>query len=502
MDKAIYSSFFKNKNVRLAPVGIKASSQNAERTFFDILRKNGLLDNKENFSNIFNKENRLFSLPDQNLEDFFGKYTFKREAQLKFALQVWERGKKSDDMLVLNNEFVVKLKRKVSTKQFEKMLDNKKLTIVNADKWANDFFIVRFNYGTYEELFETIERVSNNKGWSKLIEFIHPNFESVTQRNDVENSCTINLMYYQPKWLDIIKAPKAWDYINTHNLYKKTIPLVLVDQGIDVNHVEFRPDQFYDGINAFSKNSSILPDDQNENHGTACSGILLSQNKYQGILGIAPDLAKVYGIKIFEMQGATEYSAKNGLIRTALITYANFPNNLPMVYNFSCKLAGYDDSIQDAFTYLNSSKKLLVCAAGNKSLTGNTDIVFPAQLAHSICVGSVNIDVDTGKIGWSDFNCHTGDIRSIDVCAPGNLIETTSTNQHYCTFSGTSFATPLVSGLAAMIFSINPDLTSTKVKEIILDTANPHFDGYEARMGRGVIDCEAAIRSAHETLIV
>ena len=98
----------------------------------------------------------------------------------------------------------------------------------------------------------------------------------------------------------------------------------------------------------------------------------------------------------------------------------------------------------------------------------------------------------------------------LDVMAPGTNIMTTTLHNQYIENSGTSFACPHASGLAALILSINPELTNVEVNDIIESTSRKiHSDSYiygsvadrpngtwNNEMGYGLIDATAAVRAA------
>jgi|GEM_PF-6703157 len=103
---------------------------------------------------------------------------------------------------------------------------------------------------------------------------------------------------------------------------------------------------------------------------------------------------------------------------------------------------------------------------------------------------------------------------NLDIVAPGSNIYSTSLNNKYGVGSGTSFAAPQVSGVAALILSVNPNLSPLEVRNIIECTAqkvNPEIYDYEINpkrpngtwnreMGYGLLDAYAALLAAQETL--
>jgi hypothetical protein len=119
-------------------------------------------------------------------------------------------------------------------------------------------------------------------------------------------------------------------------------------------------------------------------------------------------------------------------------------------------------------------------------------IAFPAGFnTVSLSVGATNID--DGIAGFSARGAH------IDVSAPGvNILSTVGTND-YAPMSGTSMATPHVSGLASLLRGFNTNLANDDIEQIIRLTADDanflNFPGFDNEMGTGRINAQAALQS-------
>jgi serine protease len=144
---------------------------------------------------------------------------------------------------------------------------------------------------------------------------------------------------------------------------------------------------------------------------------------------------------------------------------------------------------------------MILCAA-----TGNDDagpVIYPAAYSREfdavIAVGSTDDD-DT----VSSFS-NVG--PEVTVVAPGGeILSTTPTYNvaptvalHYDFFSGTSMATPLVSGLAALIWSASPSLTNTEVRQRLINTSDKLGPGdFAESWGHGRVDAAAALEGVQD----
>jgi Subtilase family len=122
---------------------------------------------------------------------------------------------------------------------------------------------------------------------------------------------------------------------------------------------------------------------------------------------------------------------------------------------------------------------VLVAASGNENIPESR---FPGSDARTICVGGTNREDKRKAVGDTSIEGFWGACygNSLDVCAPCLEIPTTdrlgalgySAGDYYDRFNGTSSATPHVAGLAALILSINPNITNETVREIIETTCD------------------------------
>ncbi|CAM1367335.1 S8 family serine peptidase [Tenacibaculum xiamenense] len=133
----------------------------------------------------------------------------------------------------------------------------------------------------------------------------------------------------------------------------------------------------------------------------------------------------------------------------------------------------HSDWVIDAVKYAKENDVLLIHGAGNEATNTDEEDFYPIDnvagkefVDNFIVVGASSYSLDKNLIArFSNYGK-----ENVDVFAPGNYLYTTDVNNKFKYNSGTSLATPLVSGVAGLIFSYYPDLTSAEVKNIILNS--------------------------------
>ncbi len=168
-------------------------------------------------------------------------------------------------------------------------------------------------------------------------------------------------------------------------------------------------------------------------------------------------------LKAFDASGS-------GLTSDAVsaILYAN-ANGASVISN-SWSGPNFDQPLKDA---IDVSPAVVVCAAGNNNLQNlqpNNDVVpqYPASFISSNIISVAATDQNDNLATFS----HYGPV-SVDLAAPGtNILSTLNTAGAYGYMSGTSMATPHVSGVAALVKDLNQNLTAVQIKNIILSNVD------------------------------
>lgn len=226
-------------------------------------------------------------------------------------------------------------------------------------------------------------------------------------------------------------------------------------------------------------------------HGTSVAGIIGAKtNNSLGVAGVAGGFNNE-GAKILTLN-IGQY-APNSLAVDDAILYAGASGC--KVINLSISI-GYSQAIIDAIDYAyNVYGAIIVASSGNSGLDA---MPFPASHPLVIAVGSTTQN-DT-RANFSNFG------ENLFITAPGVNIKTTTLNNNYIDFQRTSASTPIVSGVIALMYSVNPCLTQDQVKNILKDTAekvggynyqwNPDNLGHSLELGYGRINAFLAVQAA------
>jgi len=291
---------------------------------------------------------------------------------------------------------------------------------------------------------------------------------------------------YAEQWaLDMLNMADAWDVTTGDS----TVVIGYIDTGINYNHEDLR-DNIYINPGEYGTNGDLrnngrdddgngLVDDwrgwdflgngtlQNpvpdndpmdfDGHGTSGAGIAAARtNNGTGIAGVGYN-TKILPIKVQNDGGTTDIAGYGGLRYAADMGCT--------VINASWGSYGeFSQVLQDEIDYAWSKGVLVVGGAGNNAI--NTDLrpFLPACLNHVLAVSS--LEQDGSATTTTSFG------TSVHVYAPGTDILTVRMSFGYQTVTGTSFATPHISGLAALIFAQHPDWTPDQVLKQIRVTAD------------------------------
>jgi subtilisin family serine protease len=211
---------------------------------------------------------------------------------------------------------------------------------------------------------------------------------------------------------------------------------------------------------------------EDASHGTGVAGLVGAKrgNGY-GIDGVA-DHVKLIIIKAVPVGDEYDKDIANA------IHYAVDNGARVINMSFGKKISPHKAWVDEAFKYAAEHDVLLVQAAGNESQNMDTQPEFPndsfdgdttEDVGNVINVGASGLKPDT--ILAADFSNYGK--RTVDVFAPGVKVTSIGMDAETMTDDGTSFSSPIVTGIAALIREYYPDLNAKQVKQAILRSAEP-----------------------------
>jgi serine protease len=296
-----------------------------------------------------------------------------------------------------------------------------------------------------------------------------------------------------------IQCPSAWAHTKGAG-----VTVALVDTGAAYeNYSGFHQapalshTQFAAGFNIIDNTDH--PNDDNQ-HGTLVTGVIASNLvSGGGVVGVAPEVT-VMPVKVLGTDGGgSDFEISEG-IRWAADHGAN-------VINLSLGGAQAGQVLADAVNYAASKDCVLVAACGNDNAS---QVEYPAGFSNCIAAGSTGFDGTRAPYSNRDKN------KSMLVAPGGNLSEDLNGDGAgdgiiaqtfdpqrgfdsfgYTFWEGTSFSSPMVAGVAALVRAANPGLSATDVRTTLRSTAfHLGSTGRNVYYGYGLVDAAAAVESA------
>lgn len=261
------------------------------------------------------------------------------------------------------------------------------------------------------------------------------------------------------------------------------IKVAVLDTGLDTAHPEFSGKVVAQKIFI---TSSI---DDMHGHGTHVAGVIAANiNNNQGIAGVCPECQLLIG-KTMGNDGNSNFS-----LYASGLTWA--ADNGAKVINASAGIYESSSVLSDAASYAWNKGSIIVAAAGNDNTTAK---FYPGAYPNVVSVAATdNKDQKapfSNKGDWVDLAAAGRDIYSTVPTHLYALQNSKGTALNYDYFSGTSMATPLVSGVAALIWSTPYGTSNQAVVDRLLNTADP-ISGTGTYWQKGRVNAAAAVGAA------
>ncbi len=308
-----------------------------------------------------------------------------------------------------------------------------------------------------------------------------------------------------PTWgLEKVGAPQTWGEYDHRG---EGVTVAVLDTGVDATHPALadsyrgRDGDHSDSWYVSTGENYPTPGDGN-GHGTHVTGTIAGGPPGE-VVGVAPD-AEWIGVKLLSDGGSGSFSGILDGMQWILAPGGD-PAKAPDIANNSWGAANAGDtSFWDAVAAWRSAGIVPVFANGNTGPAGRT-VGSPASYPHSFGVGATDSEDNIAPFSSRGPATWNGeDIIKPQVSAPGDGIYSawpTDSGQSYHTISGTSMATPHVSGVAALALSARPDLGVDEMEDLLTETARTgdHMGQLpNNNYGHGIVDAyEATSRAAH-----
>lgn len=355
----------------------------------------------------------------------------------------------ADNLILLNTK-----KAKKSDKELVKLIRSRDCHIVEKHDFIQSITYVLINNSGISN-FQICMDLSAYDG----INYAQPNLHFSAKSNYVTNDTHLAEQWYldQPNDADI-DAKEAWDISKGKLAYNPLFIGILDGHGIDSQH----EDLYYNfgGYNAADDNYLIVVEDEEENHGTAVTGIVGAYtNNEIGISSVGFSSA-AYLVKIGYNYGpGGSFNTSDLILIRACEHIISISLQIVAIANtYSLGAWANTEAVRNAFKDMREMSRdgdgsVILASMGNDS-TSNVQS-YPALFPHVIGVGAT--DQADQRCAFSNY----GD--SLDLVAPGNEIYTLDrtgpdgyTTSNYCNISGTSAACPVAAATIALIASKYP----------------------------------------------
>lgn len=272
-----------------------------------------------------------------------------------------------------------------------------------------------------------------------------------------------------------INATQAWN-VETGN---RDLVVAVIDTGVDYTHSDLKSNTwknegeiagngidddgngFVDDVYGYDFANKDADPMDGHSHGTHSAGVIGARHNGAGIMGVMANV-KIMSIKFLSDSGSGETIDAISSIDYAVANGAKILSN-------SWGGGAYSEALKESIENARDKGVLFVAAAGNSRSDNDARATYPAnyEVENVISVGAMD-----GKGNRSSFSNYGQE--TVHVFAPGSNILSTVPGERYKKMSGTSMATPMVSGVLGLLLSKEDQLSFSEIKERIYKTAVPN----------------------------
>jgi subtilisin family serine protease len=299
--------------------------------------------------------------------------------------------------------------------------------------------------------------------------------DAVRQADKASNDPSLSQLWGMTK----IDAQDAWN-ITTGATGANRVVVAVIDTGVDYTHSDLAAniwtntretagngadddrDGFVDdvhGYNFVSNNGNPMDDN---GHGTHVSGTIAAVgNNSMGVAGVNWS-ASIMALKFMDSGGSGYLSDAIRAINYATMERTQYGVNVRVI-NASWGGGGFSSAMQTAIQAAGDAGIMFVAAAGNSGTNNDVTVQYPANYTPPNVISVAASDQNDNLASFSCYGATT-----VDLAAPGVSIYSTLPNNRYACYSGTSMATPMVSGVAALAWAYKPTATVADIRSAIL----------------------------------
>lgn len=302
----------------------------------------------------------------------------------------------------------------------------------------------------------------------------NPNFKYVELDERVKSTLAVTDPYVGSEWhLNKIGATTAWDITQGAG-----VTIAILDSGVDGTHPDLVAN-LVPGFNVYSNNTDTA---DVCGHGTAVAGSAAARtNNGTGVAGVAGQ-AKIMPIRIAYLDSASGSCYAYSSTIAAGITYA--ADHGARIANVSYGPLAGNATIQSAAQYMKSKGGLVFISAGNAGIDEN---ITPSTTLIAVSAS----DSSDAKASWSSYGAF------VSLAAPGAGIWTTSKGGSYGGWNGTSFASPVAAGVAALMMAAAPSLDGAVIEQAMFATAvDLGAPGRDPYFGYGRVNADGGVKAA------
>lgn len=362
-------------------------------------------------------------------------------------------------------EVLIKFKSTVGTQSINSTLSNVGISVVER---YDQVGVLKCTISGGKSVLQAVDDCKKDPN----VEYAEPNY--IYRAFVVPNDPRFSQLY----GMDKIDAPEAWD----KQTGSASVIVGVIDTGVDTDHDDLSANIWNNpGETGNGKENNGVDDDGNgfvddwrgwdfinndnnpfddNDHGTHVSGTIGAQgNNNLGVVGVNWQVS-IMPLKFLGANGSgTTDDAVEAIIYGA--------NNGAKVLSNSWGGGGRSQALEDAIKFARDQGVLFVAAAGNESSNNDSFPTYPANYEVDNLISVAASTESDSRAGFSNWG-----VKTVHLAAPGNNILSTVPQDRYETLSGTSMATPHVSGAAALVWAQFPSLTYTQVKTRLLGSVD------------------------------